>query len=506
MHRPLVRRFTLRTLLVRHPAGWLLVAALLAALAPSGTGAQVIQVKTVPVAAGDQGLFLPSATLGMGGLTLAVDDSLADPWSNPAQGVFIREPALMGAPTFYTISDGGGSGRTFPVAGFLRSGRWFGGVALALQQIDNSGNQEEQLWIRPLIWPGGQPRLSDASNRNLYGQAFMGSRLGNGPWSLGFGISGGALDAVDGVDLLYANAQDIRQHGTVSDARLGLYRTGSRDRLSLVLVHDRVSMTHDVTYVDVIWDTVNWNPEARERIDVNQDQTRTWGGQILWDRDLSAPGWRLGTLLTFNRKSHPKIPNYEIQNIPRDPGTTFAYEMGLGLSRRRGPTTFGLDVVLQPIWSDTWQEADQDTKTQGGGLLKVGDRTIENDFFFTNVVLRTGFAYEAGSTTVQAGIEVRSYDYALEQRNHVEGSFRDQDESWMEWTPSVGATFRIADAELRYMGRVTTGTGQPGILPTAEAAARMDSLSDFILAPGAPLTLQNATVMTHQLSVSVPIR
>ncbi|MDP2958150.1 MAG: hypothetical protein Q8N53_17110 [Longimicrobiales bacterium] len=443
-----------------------LVALTLTALLAPEAGSQVIQVKTVPVAAGDQFLLLPSATLGMGGVTLAVDDSLADPWTNPAQGVFVAEASLLGSPTFYSISNGGGDGRSFPVAGLLRGGRWFGGAALALQQIDDIGDGNDQIWIRPLPWPGGAPRLSDTSNRNLYVQGLVGSQLGEGPWSLGVGLSAASLDAVDGVDLLYVNARDIRQSGTTGDVRLGLYRQGARDRLGLLLVHDRVSMTHDVTYVDIVWDAPTRMPQARERVEVNEDRTRTWGAQMTYDRDLSAPGWRLGTQATVNRKTHPKIPNYEIQNIPRDPGTTWAYEVGIGLSRSRGPTRFGLDVVLQPIWSDTWQVADKDVKTASGGLIEAGGRTIENDFFFANVVLRTGFSYDAGPSTVQAGLEVRSYDYTLEQRDNVTVKFRDQDETWMEWSPSVGAVFRVSDVELRYAGRLTTGTGQPGIVPT----------------------------------------
>jgi hypothetical protein len=234
--------------------------------------------------------------------------------------------------------------------------------------------------------------------------------------------------------------------------------------------------------------------------------TRTMGGQISYDRDLTAPGWRFGTSVTVNRKSHPKIPNYEIQNIPRDPGTTWAYDLGVGLSRVRGPVAFALDVEFQPIWSDTWQEADEDVKTAGGGLIKAGGRTIENGFFFTDVVLRTGVAYDVGAATVQAGVEVRSYDYQMEQRDHVAVTFRDQDESWMEWSPSVGAVFRVGDVELRYAGRLTTGTGQPGVLATPEALMAREAASDFILAPQAPLTLQDATVMTHQLSARIPIR
>ena len=490
----------------RSLVGILMLAGLATATAAGQALGQLVPVKTVPVAAGDQFFMLPSATLGMGGVTLAVDDSLADPWSNPAQGVFIAEPALLGAPTFYTISDQGGAGRTFPVAGFFKGGRWFGGAAMALQQVDNATGDNDVIWMRPLPWPGGGQRLSDASARNVYAQGFLGARLGEGPWSLGLGFSAASLGALDGVDLLYMNAERVDQSGTLGDVRLGLYRNGDRDRVAILLLHDRVSMTHDVTYVDIQWDTVNWTPTAVRRIDVNEDKTRTVGGQVAYDRDLTAPGWRFGTSLTVNRKSHPKIPNYEIQNIPRDPGTTWAYAVGVGVSRTRGPVAFALDVEMQPIWSDTWQEADEDVKTSDGGLIEAGGRTIENEFFFTNVILRTGFSWAVGISTLQAGVEVRSYDYRLEQRDHVTVTFRDQDENWMEWSPSLGAAFRVGDVELRYTGRLTTGTGQPGVLATPEALMARDAAADFILAPQGPLTLQDATVTTHQLSARIPIR
>jgi hypothetical protein len=439
----------------------------------------------------------------MGGVSLALDDSLADPWSNPAKGVFISEPALMSAPTFYGISEHRGAGRTFPVAAFFRGEAWFGGAALALQQIENDDG--EAFWIRPQ-WDGPANRLSDASARNLYVQGFVGWEVGPGPWSVGVELSAASLDAVDGVDLLYVNAEDIEQSGSTSDVRLGLFRNGDRERLSFVFLYDRVSMIHDVTYVDIRWDTISWEPGIERRVEENLDQTRTWGAHFAYDRELEAPGWRLGTSATLNRKSHPKIPNYEIQNIPRDPGTTWAYEVGVGVSRSRGPTRFGLDVLLQPIWSDTWQEADTLVTAGSGDVLRPGDKTIENEFFFTNVVLRAGIAHDLRRFGLRAGLEVRSYDYQLEQQNHLESSFREQDEAWMEWSPTLGATARFSDVELRYSGRLTTGTGRPGVVWTDQAVAARAEMADFIVAPQAPLTLQEATVVTHQVAVRVPIR
>jgi hypothetical protein len=208
-----------------------------------------------------------------------------------------------------------------------------------------------------------------------------------------------------------------------------------------------------------------------------------------------------------NHKSHPKVPNYEIQDIPRDPGTTWAYEAAVGFARTTGATTFGVDIVVQPIWSETWQEADSADVADSGGTLGLGDRSIENDFFFTNVVLRSGLSHDIGRTTVQAGLEVRSYAYSLEQMNRVLDAYREQDETWMEWTPTFGAVFRFSSLDLRYTGRLTTGTGRPGTAWAPEMLATANqSASDFIIAPQGPLTLQDADVITHQVSVRIPVR
>ncbi len=116
---------------VGHPAGahhpsarWF--AAFLAtawALAPGApSSAQLIPIKTVPVASGDQFLFFPSDNLAMGGVGLALPDTLGDPFGNPATGSRISESVFFGSPTFYGISDRNGSGRTLPLGAFF-SGR-----------------------------------------------------------------------------------------------------------------------------------------------------------------------------------------------------------------------------------------------------------------------------------------------------------------------------------------------------------------------------------------------
>jgi hypothetical protein len=169
-----------------------------------------------------------------------------------------------------------------------------------------------------------------------------------------------------------------------------------------------------------------------------------------------------------------------------------------------------MDVVLQPIWSETWQEADELQAQGSGGLFRVGDRTIENEFFFTNVMMRAGLSHDVEGAGVQLGLEARSYDYTLEQVDHVARSFREQSESWIEWTPTLGLVFDVSDLELRYSGRMTTGTGRPGVAQDSRflfaEAADGGTPGDFILAPQGPLTLQDVRVLTHQLSIRIPIR
>ncbi|MDP9352853.1 MAG: hypothetical protein M3P51_15125, partial [Chloroflexota bacterium] len=108
---------------------------LLAALAAPAES-QLISLKTVPIASGEQFLLAPARSLGMGGVSIAVQDTLGDPFVNPAKGSRVEGIALFGSPAVYSIS-GNGGGRTVPAGVLAGGGRWFGGGLLAFQQIEN---------------------------------------------------------------------------------------------------------------------------------------------------------------------------------------------------------------------------------------------------------------------------------------------------------------------------------------------------------------------------------
>ncbi|OGT99070.1 MAG: hypothetical protein A2085_05965 [Gemmatimonadetes bacterium GWC2_71_10] len=484
---------------------------LAAAIALAGavrTGhAQLIEIRTAPVAIGDQFEIFPSQNFGMGSVTIAIRDSLRDPFTNPALGARIgRNGRFFSSPTMFSVSHGAGGGRTLPLGAMGSAGGWFGVLAGAIQQVDPSRPADPFFPVVPLrgtldIVPQPAPTVSTPrgyGNNYLFG--LMGRRLAAG-LSLAGSVSWAGLHGVDGVDMLYAGSQSVDQRGSALDLRLGLlkeWRGGAS--LQAVMLHNRFAMTHDVNYLEAFWDPGRQTTDFRQRVERNLDRTNTWGAHVAYDRPFVA-GWRIGAVATMNHMAHPKIPNYEIMSIPRDPGFSWAYNLGVGIANRNGDATFAVDAVLEPIWSHTW------------ALDTAGARTIDNRFVFTNALVRVGLTHEFPSATpgrssdIQLGIIVKSTDYRLDQLNLVERSARAQLEHWVEWTPTWGFTFRFPTLEFRYRGRSVNGTGRPGVqngFPLFERATSVGMT--VIAAPSGPMTLEEVKVVTHQISVALPLR
>ena len=482
--------------------------------------AQLIPIKTVPVAEGDQFGFLPSANLGMAGVSIALNDTLLDPFNNPAKASRLRGTHVFGAPSFYSVSSNAGSGRTLPLGGFTQRGSSYAGLMLALQEV--SGGQRDAFAPPPVIFatdplvaPPQQFPSTPRTRTNQYAIAMLGHAFPNAKLSLGASAFWSGLNAVDGVDLLYAGSQDVNQFGQALDFRLGMLKEWAGDQsLEAVVVHNRFAMTHDVTYVDMFWDPTLRAPLATPRLEHNPDRTNTWGLHLQYQRPLADSGRRVGAVFTANRMGHPKIPNYEIMNIPRDPGYSSAFNLGVGFAETRGPMTFGIDAIVEPIWSHTWADAEAPVPTNGGGTIPAGGKTIENRFRFSNALLRAGVSREleldmpGTSTRFQAGVQLRSISYHMDQFSHVLGAGREQRESWTEWTYTVGTSVRTPELELHYRLRTTSGTGRPGVagggfvgLEAAAASGRA-----VLLAPSGAVTLDPVRVTTHQISVSLPLR
>ena len=468
---------------------------LLVTMCPFVSNAQFISLKTAPVATGDQFLIFPSRNLGMGGVSIALYDELHDPFVNPAKGIRMKGSLLFSSPTCYHVTGDNGGARTLPLGILYGSEKWFGGVAFSMQQLDvNNADRFQQL-------------LSEKSSSNLYAFGSFGMKIPGSSTAIGASIFWADLTGIDGVDMLYPRSREIMQYGHIVDSRMGLFNERDDERgLEVLLLHHRVDMTHDVTYEEWIWNESTFQSVLSTRKEKNPDRSNTWGIHLGYQRPLSQSDWRIGGLLTGNWKSHPKIPNYELMNIPRDPGNTIGYNVGLGLSHSLGHGAFGVDVIYEPIWSHTWAEAAESFTTQRGRMIVIGGKTVENHFKFSNSLLRVGISQEGPSFGFQLGLQMRSIRYWLDQSNYIEEFKRRQHEHWVEWILNLGLILKFQEFQVRYLGRLTQGTGLPGVAGGGFRDFAMESRSaDFIIAPSGPLTLQDVTVFTHQITVSMPI-
>ena len=500
----------------------------MATLAPVALSAQLIQIKTLPIADGDQWRIFPSANAPMGDLSIALTDSLLDPFVNPAKGARVPDRGLFfGSPTFYSVSQNAGGGRTLPLGGIFRFGSMFGGFALALQELDTiRGNG--QVFFPPVAATvatdpagGASTAVTPAapSRENRFAFASLGRSFSAAGLSVAGSVLWSGLHNIDGVDLLYAGSQGVNQHGGALDARLGLTKewatTKGARTAEAILLHDRFDMTHDVTWADQVWDPNTRNFLSRARLDHNLDKTNTWGLHLAYSQPLADSGWRIGAIATTNLASHPKLPDFQIAQvmvIPWDPGHSFANDFGLGVSKAHGPTTLGVEAIFEPIETHTWGEAHGTMQTASGVTIPDGGKTTENQFRFANAIVRAGAGHDLrlGSDQtlrLQAGVALRSISYGLDQTDHVAETSRHQDEHWVEWTRTWGLSFRFSDLEMRYAGRMVTGTGRPGIAQSGVVFAAADALTSNVLAaPAGPLTLTDVKVTTHQFSISVPVR
>jgi hypothetical protein len=488
----------------------------------SGTAAaQLIPIKTVPVAEGDQFAFFPSANLGMAGVSIALNDTLLDPFSNPAKAARLRGTHFFGSPSFYSVSSNAGSGRTLPLGGFTRRGSFYSGVVLALQEVSAARRDR----LNPLVAvdfvgaaaPQQQFPTTPRTRTNQYALAMVGRVIPEAKLSIAASAFWSGLSAIDGVDLLYAGSQNIKQFGQSLDFRVGMLKEFAGDQsLEAIVVHNRFAMTHDVTYVDFFWDPTLRQTLPTPRFEHNPDRTNTWGLHLQYQRPFADSGRRIGAIITANRMSHPKIPNYEIMAIPRDPGYSTAFDIGVGLSETEGPLTFGVDAIVEPIWSHTWADAEGPVATNDGGTIPAGGRTIENRFRFANGVVRAGLSREfklempESSARMQFGVQLRSINYDLDQYSHVLAAGRKQSEGWTEWTYAWGASVLLPDVEIHYRLRMTSGTGRPGLAApgfvTGPTLADAGGGRSFLVAPSGALTLDPVHVTTHQISVSLPLR
>ena len=496
-------------------SGAILLAAL-HAFAPPAT-AQLIGIRTMPIADGDQFAFFPAANSGMG-LTIAIPDTIHDPFVNPAKGSRMPQSYFFGAPTSFTVSRRAGKGTTLPVGALKRWGSTFGGAAVAIQRLTDGRREPAQIFAfegaRPL--PTDSPPLEGSADAeahtNSYGYLTLGHAFASSRISLGASLLWSGLDAIDGVNLLYPDSRRVRQSGGSADIRMGALKEWERGgSLEALLVHHRVGVSQDVSYADRYWDPIQRTIIERGRVERERERAQTWGLHLGYQRPLSDSTWRVGAIVTANVVRNPSTPQYEFAAVYSDEGRASAFNVGVGVARSRNGTTIGLDAIYEPIVNHLWGVADSAIASSSG--MAPGTHTVDNEFRFSNAIVRAGvghdFQLETPGTAVrlQVGLQARSTAYTLEQRDLVRAAERTAHESWIEWTRTWGATVRLATVEFQYRGRLTTGGGRPGVgsIAVPPPILLSSSIAPFP-GPGTPTTLHGVNVTSHQVSVSVPLR
>ncbi|MEP7347351.1 MAG: hypothetical protein ABI877_18920 [Gemmatimonadaceae bacterium] len=473
--------------------------------------AQTISPRTVPVLMSQQFEILPSDRAAMGGVSIALDDALLDPFVNPAKAMRVKAGMVSVAPFFHSMSDSRGGGRTLPLSGVATAGKWAFGGLFALQQLDRA----QLAWNAP---------LSERTASNQYVTGILARELGRG-FAAGVSAYVANLEAEQGVDQLYFGSDRIQQNGSAADVRVGLTREWGKGRnFEAILLRSKFDMTHDVHWAGFTrWSPPDIRTPVAERNEHNRDHTTTWGAHTEYSMPVGTEGWKFGWLATVNRLSHPKIPDYrifDVATVPRDPGHTWAYNAGIGMSRALRDATFGFDVVMEPMYSTTWAEAARDTVTARGTTIPKGGHTVDNTFRFSNALMRFGFEHMAPPTDsatrvgFQFGLGVYSIRYRLGQTDLVRDSSRVQNEHWMEWTPTVGFKVRGSGYEIRYALSVTCGPGGTcapscligcgGDVTATPPSAPGDG--GVIAAPTAALRLEGGRVTTQRLTISLRIR
>jgi hypothetical protein len=488
--------------------------AILIAAVPNVAAAQVIAPRTVPVLIGQQFDILPSHRAGMASVSIALDDTLIDPFVNPAKASRVRYALFSVAPFFYSASNTNGGASTFPVSGVGRFGEssWSAGGLFALQSLDR------------MRLTGNQP-LSERTAANQYMMGILSKRFGE--LAIGASAYFADLGAEEGIDLLYSGSDRIQQAGHAADVRIGMTKDwGGHRSFEALIVRSQFDMTHDVHYPALIeWQPPNRQIPIPERQEHNRDRTTTWGAHSEYSQAIGSEGWRVGWLATANRLSHPKIPDYRIREVitvPRDPGHTWAYNVGFGLAKLAGQSSFGFDVILEPMFSTTWAEALGDTVTRSGAPLRRGGHTVDNRMRFSNALLRFGIGHDnpigkdsSETFGFQFGLGVQSIRYRLKQWDRLQETARTQDEHWMEWSPTFGLKYRGRAFDAGYTFTLTCGAGG-SCMPSCFFCAGGDDVSvtappapgggGVIAAPTDALRFEGGRVTTHRFTVSMRIR
>jgi len=472
---------------------------------------QEINLRTVPLIAGNQTDFYPSLSRGMGNLSIAFDDPLADPLINPAKASKLGELELFFSPTrnswsnedgrpVYTSSGSakymGAAINSMPFGFYIKRDNFFTGGIISYQSYLSDRSI-------PNNWLNSNTKSDVGNNVYLFGLA--GVYLPDLKLSIGGSISWSELHAIDGVNLLYPGSYDIKQYGRSLDYKIGFAGESSeREQLEFVIARTTFKSSHEVTYNNPYWFYSDiWI--GGYQTELNKDESNGWVIHTKYNNSVSDEV-KIGGIFTVNWKEHPKIPNYALANIPRDPGSSTAYNLGVGIVDSGERTTLGFEYIYEPMTSYTWAEAGPENLSYPSSF-----KTVENFFDFYNHIIRGGIYTHTDVSWLdyRLGIQLYFNKYNLKQNDNILNTSRTANENWLETTLCGGLTINLSGFQILYSLQVILGNGIVGSENNqfiAFDASAMRSEADFLIAPSGSLVVDDIPLVTQQISFVYSIK
>lgn len=483
-------------------------------LLPTTTSSQVINVRTVPLLSSDQFSLAPSIRSGMGGVEIAVDDELQDVFINPAKSRRLRRGFAFSAPLWNTWSfeqdrsslyfgenpgpvlseteheAAGSSVLSVPLGQVGRGEKTSFGFAMTYQRLRS---QTRHSWQHSPP-NSGNLRETHFKATNLPMSFVSGIDVPGTNFALGAGINFVLIRGIDGVNLLYPDNSRLEQKGFLAEYRFGAVGSFTEgDEISLLGLGHTFSVEQEAYYT---------NPPAQVR---NKDKNHGWLVRTEYRRVLSE-NVRVGLQVTGNWKNHPKIPDYPLSGIPRDPGTTKAFDLGVGLGWKNKTTLIAFDAIYEPIDTKTWVEAENEIRAADGRIISRGGITMRNDYTFSNRILRVGMETElANWLRVRAGSQMKFFKYDYHQEDVIAGTERSvsPQSKWTEVSLTGGATIALGNTELLYTVQMVTGNGLLTVSrPRWFGIEAADfSRADFLIPPSDWMSVRPVPVFVQQLTV-----
>ena len=466
---------------------------------------QVLPPKTVPSPRGEQFLFLPTSNLGMGGLPIALDDPLGDPFNNPA--VRGKKPLRVSlTPTAYGDQQGTIGGYSFPLSLVLSGSRWFGTLAAALQSLEDD---PKEVFSVP---SGLKEELEEKKNgRNRYILASIGRQLGPAT-NIGLKVVYADLGILDGERRLYPSALSLSQTGHARTVTMGAEQ-GFREHqtVRVTVSNSHLAMSHGVTgwrrpTSDLpgqeLLPPELWTREGGSRSDV-------WEGTLRYSVLIPGRSVRIGAMASVWARDQSRVPRYDWVHIPRDPGTSTIGELGVGVQTVGRLMRLALEVAVAPGTAHTLLLSDSTIMRGDGTTIQPGDPILDNDFRFRNWRAGVGADVPVGRGGFQVGLGLHRYSFRLRQRDLVWGEDHDAGVSWTELVPSIGGGVGIGPVEVGYSLRLVNR----GFSPCADYSYRTSCqrvpvryhFTGMRAAPTLPDDLPDFRLTSHQLTFSIPV-